>query len=87
MKQLHVCFASWDKGIAWLVDERTGQSLATIYPLDKTKNASGKRRVKSLPAEIKLPEDTECESEPALLRKLMAEYAETGIPAAYIPKE
>lgn len=87
IQQLHVCFASWDKSIAWLVDERTGHHLATIFPQDKTKNASGKRRVRSVPDEIKLPNDTLSEAEPALLRKLIAEYAETGMPAAYIPKE
>jgi hypothetical protein len=26
------------------------------------------------------------ESEPALLRKLMAEYAQSGMPPAYLPK-
>jgi len=87
IRKLHVCFQNWDKGIAWLVDKRTGKLLVTLYPQDKIKNASGKRRVKSIPDEIKLPDDTAHESEPALLRKLMAEYAETGLPAAYLPKE
>jgi hypothetical protein len=40
-----------------------------------------------MPDEVKLPEATSSESEPALLRKLMAQYAETGMPAAYITKE
>jgi len=58
-----------------------------LIPQDKTKNASGKRRVKSIPDQIKLPDDASSESEPALLRKIMAEYAETGMPAAYLPKD
>jgi putative transposase len=87
IKKLHVCFANWDKAIAWLVDKRTGNLLATVYPQDKTKNASGKRRVKSIPDQIKLPDDILSDSEPALLRKIMAEYAQTGMPAAYLPKE
>lgn len=87
LRQIKVCFTSWDKSIAWLVDKRTGNLLASIYPQDKTKNASGKRRVKSLPDEVKLPDETESESEPALLRKLMAKYAETGLPAGYLPKK
>ena len=86
IQRLHVCFASFNKAIAFLVDKRTGKLLATIYPQDKTKNASGKRRVKSIPDEIKVPDDT-IEAEPALLRKLMAEYAQTGMPAAYLTKE
>ncbi len=87
MGRLHVCFASWDKSIAWLVDDRTGDHLATIYPQDKTKNASGERRVRSVPDEAKLPDDVSAQEEPALLRKLISDYAETGMPAAYIPKE
>jgi putative transposase len=87
IKNLYVSFTSWDKSVAWLVDKRTGKFLATLYPQDKTKNASGKRRVKSIPDEIKLPDDVLKESEPALLRKLMSEYAQTGMPAAYLPKE
>lgn len=87
MQRLHVCFADWDKSVAWLVDERTKSLLATIYPHDKTKHGSGKRRVRSMPDEVKLPTDTSSESEPALLRKLMTQYAETGMPAAYITKE
>jgi len=86
IQQVHVCFASWDKSIAWLVDKRTGKLLATVYPQDKTMNASGQRRIKSIPDEIK-SSDHPVEAEPALLRKLMAEYAQTGMPAAYISKE
>ena len=82
--QLHICFANWDKSIAWIVDKRTGKQIAAIYPQDKTKNASGKRRIKSKPEETRLPEGTLTESEPALLRKILAEYAETGQPAAYL---
>ena len=86
IQQVNVCFASWDNSIAWLVDKRTSNLLAIIYPQDKTKNASGKRRIKALPDKVKLPDEIESESEPALLRKLIADYAETGMPAAYLPK-
>jgi hypothetical protein len=52
--------------------------------LDKIRNADGFRGV-TKPAEPALPR------EPAgiapLLRKLMTEYAATGLPPAYIPKE
>jgi hypothetical protein len=37
---------------------------------------------------IDLPErDTHADPYPPLLRKLLADYAATGIPAAYIPME
>ncbi len=86
VSQLHVGFTNWDKSIAWLVDKRDGKQIATIYPQDKTKNASGKRRIKSRPEETRLPDKILSDSEPALLRKILAEYAETGMPAAYLPK-
>jgi hypothetical protein len=68
------------------VDRRTGKKIAQIYPQDKIKNASGQRRIRSKPQEIRLPDEILTEKEPALLRKILAEYAETGMPAAYIPK-
>ncbi len=84
--RLHVCFANWDKSMAWLMDQRTGKQIAQIYPQDKIKNASGKRKIKSRPEHTILPDETLKESEPALLRKLMAEYAQSGMPPAYLPK-
>jgi transposase InsO family protein len=84
--QLHVRFTNWNKAKAFIVDKRTGKLLSVIYPLDKTKNSSGKRRIKSVPEEIKLPDTALKDTEPALLKKLMAQYAKTGMPAAYIPK-
>ena len=85
IKQLHLCFCSWDKSMAWLVDKRTGAKLAVIYPQDKISNASGRRRAKSTPEAIKPPTEQLKESEPALLRKLLSDYAQTGMPAAYLP--
>jgi len=87
MMQLSVCFASWDKSAAFLVDQRTGDFLATIYPQDKAKNASGKRRIKDLPEEIRSPDLIDPQIEPPLLRKLLSDYAETGLPPAFIPKD
>ena len=86
LSQLHVCFTNWDKSTAWLVDRRTGKQIAQIYPQDKIKNASGQRRIRSKPQDIRLPDEILTEQEPALLRKILAEYAETGMPAAYLPK-
>jgi len=86
IQQLYVCFKSWDQSVAWLVDKRTGTKLAAIYPQDKVKNASGKRRVKSIPMDVKPPDELLKGSEPALLRKILSDYAQTGMPAAYLPK-
>jgi transposase InsO family protein len=87
IQRLHVCFCSWDKSVAWLVDKRTGNKLAAIYPQDKTKNASAIRRIKSKPEEISPGHEILIGSEPALLKKLLSDYAATGMPCAYLPKE
>lgn len=87
IQRLYVCFCSWDKSVAWLVDKRTGNKLAAIYPQDKTKNASAIRRIKSTPDEINPGHETLAGSEPALLKKLLSDYAATGMPCAYLPME
>ncbi|GAB6146186.1 hypothetical protein JCM12294_36260 [Desulfocicer niacini] len=68
------------------MDRRTGKQIAQIYPQDKIKNASGQRRIRSKPQETRLPDEILSEQEPALLRKILAEYAETGMPVAYLLK-
>jgi len=86
LKRLWIRRASWDLSHVYLCDARSGSLLCRIYPQDKTKNADGRRRPRELPA---LPQatfaDAPCES--PLMRKLLAEYAATGLPPAYIPKD
>jgi transposase InsO family protein len=85
LRKLCVRFAHWDLSYVWLLDERTGNVLARLYPLDKTRNADAVRRpVEPLPA---MQPPVEGSGIAPLLRKLMAEYAATGLPPAYIPKE
>jgi hypothetical protein len=86
MKKLHVRYASWDLSMAWIADERTGDPLARIFPQDKTKNASGQRRALE-PEAGNIPKDTQTESIPPLLSELMADYAATGMPPAYLPRQ
>lgn len=85
LDRLYVRFPGWDLSQAYLVDERTGLLLATIRPLDKVKNNQGKRRViSSVPDSAPAPAGGD--SAP-LLSKLMGDYAATGLPAAYLPKD
>jgi hypothetical protein len=68
-----------------LLDPRTGHSLARLLPQDKAGNATGQRRVlEKIPAP---PPAAAADALPALLRQWLADYAATGLPPAYLPKD
>jgi putative transposase len=80
---LRLRVARWDLSSVGLVDPRSGAPLATLLPLDKARNAEGLRRVVASPAGR--------EPSPPVgiaphLRALMADYAATGLPPAYLPQ-
>ena len=88
LERLRVRYARWDLRSVDLVDPRTGAILCALYPLDKTANADGRRRQLG-PAPETAPEDGAPPPAPGiapLLRKLMADYAATGLPPAYLPQ-
>jgi hypothetical protein len=89
LDRLCVRYQSWDLSVVYLVDPRTGSLLARITPQDKEKNASGVRRTlqATLPEQSIPAQQGPSDPIPPLLRKLLAEYAATGLPPAYIPKE
>jgi len=84
LQRVSVRYARWDLKRVWLVDSR-GTVLCPIYPLDRERNGDGRRR--------KLEPTPEPEAAPAeagiapLLKELMKEYASTGLPPAYVPKD
>lgn len=86
LRQLLLRYPGWDKSRLWLVDEHSGTLLTTLLPQDKQANSSGRRR--SLSPE---PAETICPAPqpgmPALLSQWLADYAATGLPPAYLPKE
>jgi len=85
MESVVLRVASWDKSQVILTDAKTDAPLARILPQDKTANASGRRRIIS--SEPPSSDSIETHEQPALLKKWMADYAASGLPPAYLPKE
>jgi len=86
LEALHVAYARWDLRTVELVDPHTGLSLCPLYPLDKAANASAQRR-RLTPVSAPEPTPVMGTTLPPLLRKLLADYAATGLPPAYLPKD
>ena len=83
LDQVHLRYARWDFSRVDLIDARTGQILTPIRPLDKAANADALRRRLE-------PARTDQSAMPAtgiapLLKQMIADYAATGLPPAYVP--
>jgi hypothetical protein len=87
LERVSVRYASWDLARVHLVDERTGAVLDRIYPLDRTRNADGLRRSLEPVDGTLVPAASPAPTVPPLLAKLMSDYAATGLPPAYLPKD
>lgn len=85
LERLQLRYARWDLRSVDLIDARRGIILCAIYPLDKSANASGERRALES-ASVAAIQSREPGIAP-LLKKLMAEYAATGLPPAYLPTD
>lgn len=88
---LRLRYARFDLTGVDLLDPHTDTPVATLYPLDKQRNAErGRRALEPLalaPDDGPAPRDLPAEAgEMApLLRRLLAQYAATGLPPAYLP--
>jgi transposase InsO family protein len=88
LPKLQVRYRSWDLSMAYLVDQRSQKLLARIYPQDKIKNSHGYRRtVQPVAEDAYSAINDDSDPIPPLLRKLLADYAASGLPPAYVPKE
>jgi transposase InsO family protein len=83
LQQVHLHYARWDLSRVCLVDARTGAILCPVRPLDKSANASGQRRRLEC-ADVDLS-PLPPKGLPALMTQLLADYAATGVPPAYLP--
>jgi putative transposase len=85
IERVSVRYARWDLTRVDLIDARTGAILCAVKPLDKAANADAQRCALDAP-------DTDASPTPTsgiapLLRKLLADYAATGLPPAYLPPD
>ena len=83
LEQVHLHYARWDLSRVDLVDPRTGAILCSVKPLDKSTNANGqRRRLTPITTNLSPMQPTGL---PALMTELLADYAATGVPPAYLP--
>ena len=80
---LRLRYARWDLSRVDLVDPHSGVILCPLYPIDKAANAEGLRRVVEPVSHS--PKPSACGIAP-LLKKMIADYAATGLPPAYLPE-
>lgn len=79
---VHLRYARWDLSRVDLVEPRSGIVLCSVSPLDKSANADGQRRALAAigPDLSPLPPTGIA----PLLQQLLADYAATGLPPAYL---
>jgi putative transposase len=82
LNTLTLRYARWDLSFALLIDPHTNACLERLYPQDKAANASAIRRTL---APIDAPIEKAPEGIAPLLKKLMSDFAATGLPPSYIP--
>ncbi len=95
-RKVVVRYARWDLSQVDLVDPQSGTILAPIFPLDRTANADGRRRIidpnRGLDdddgaATSSTPDDGGPDKPlPPLLKRILDEYSASGMPPAYLPK-
>lgn len=86
LKDIFIRYASWDLANVFLVNQKSGDIVHSIYPRDLHKNANGKRKViESSESVLKTPDRSSGVA--PLLKRYLSDYSATGLPMAYIPKE
>jgi transposase InsO family protein len=83
LAEVHLRYARWDFSRVDLIEPRSGQILCAVRPIDKAANAEGFRR----PVEpiTNPPTAMPAAGIAPLLKQMIADYAATGLPPAYLP--
>ena len=79
---VHVRYARWNLSRVEMVDVHDGSVLCAVHPLDKAANANGVRR--RLTPASSVTEPVAATGMAPLMRELLADYAATGLPPAYL---
>ena len=83
-----VRYAHWDLSVIDMIDPDTSNILAPLYPQNKSANANGVRRLRvSEPTPESQAQALPFSATPPYLQKLLNDYAATGLPQSYIPKD
>jgi transposase InsO family protein len=85
LEALQLRVARWDLGTVHLADPKSGAILCRLFPQDKLRNAGGRRAARAKP--LATPGPATPGGMAPLLQKLLAQYAVTGLPPAYLPKD
>ena len=89
LRKVQVRYQSWDLGQVWVVDPKTGHVITQARPLDKSENSDAKRRLLH-PADNSQAQKNSgvpLDPIPPRMQQLLIEYAATGCPPAYLPKD
>ena len=90
LRRVTVRYARWDLSNVDLIEPRDDSILCPLHPLNRQRNADQPRRRLEPTGDpnIETTEQQPRRSGPApLLKQLMADYAATGLPPAYMPKD
>lgn len=85
-RDLLIHYTSWDLGYVFLVDPVTLKAVARIYPLDRSKNNSGKRASHAPVDRGRVPSNDLMTQLPAQMRYLLKQSQMSHVPPAYVPQ-
>ncbi len=89
IEKMTIRYRRWNLSSVYLIDPTTEKKLCSLFPLNRSKNADGKRRAINQDNSdgVSVPNMPQPNEPAPLLKNLLEEYAATGLPPAYISKE